>query len=630
MPEVPRYTKPQVQEAPLSNAKMSVTLPQDNASKAWEQLSASATSTAEVLHKVKNQNDLVAGLDAQNKFQAKMNGFHVGKDSYLNLTGVEASTATPVYQDKAKQAYDEIYDRLANDDQRLFFKIYADKAKTDLMYKTEHHAHIEGEKFKQQVLETNIKYRTQDSINNWHDPDMVDSGIEDMDYMIDHHAAYFTDPEHPEMDKVAPETVDANGKVTSIGYKGLLKLQIKSAVYAGVANQIMLNRGGNAAKAYANDHKDQMTVEDYTRTMHMIEPRADKEEATSFVNSITSKPNWEDTGETEIMKRFKNDPEKRNYALTEFRIMKHEKKEQNNNVYSGSLGASIDAARAGKDPALTVPSQMWDVLSKQDQKDAQDIREKAINPDKFPANQQVLHDLTTKSIKELQKMSEAEMKKQWLYIDENDHVKFKQQWELAQEAKTNPKKAAQYHADQSDIRILFQVLREKKVAGMNFDTQLTGGGKYKMTDDQVRVKNAFQDAFANRLNTYSSEHGNKRPTAAEKMKIAVELVMERQKEVTVEHWYGNKKIMASDIKDEDRSSAIIPLKQIGTKEREDMMAEMLNNSLFPKGAIPQNIDVKTFKGFNPDTAASIQVRMQKAWAQKLMGNEQAYKDILSK
>lgn len=223
-----------------------------------------ATSAA-----IQKKNDLVYGKADPENPQKRIPGL-------VDLTGAQAFSAPEQVGDEYKKFQDDTLNGLSNNKQKQAFMQAAQRIGLDLHETIQKHMYTEGKKFDDETTKASIATSQDDAVLNYQQPGKVEGSLQD---------------QKAEILKKAARSGQSSAQT------GVELRNAYSTTHTAVIDKMLANGQDQAAKAYYDANKDQITDHDKsTRLDKALEEGSLRGESQRFVDRVTA-PTLNDAGQ---------------------------------------------------------------------------------------------------------------------------------------------------------------------------------------------------------------------------------------------------------------------------------------------------------------------------------------------
>lgn len=612
MPTVPRYSQPQVQQAPLSGQKFEGKLPEDNSYKIIEALGNLGETGMKTAQEVKNHNDKIPVTEADMNFQNFMNDEQIGEDGFMKVKGKDALQIEEAYGARMKKKFDEISNSLANDDQRYMFKQRADRVMLNQRYKMAVYAQGEEKDYNVSLHKANIETHNNSSTLNYGDEKSF--------------------KEHQEKSNESYDALVRLGVIDSQEQADLMKYNNTSGVRLGAVGRILDDNNPFMAERYIQMHEKEFNADDLGKAKAHVKDKLLTAKGEMYSNQIFAQEGY--TGKSAAYARASQiagkDTELRDRIMHGYAIKAALAEEDDQNKLDQ---LSIDASKVVDEGGNYRDKMSADQLGQfsPELKSALDHRmlvKAGAEPKQKPDPEKV-QEYTSIPLAMLGRVPYADMLKNVApYATDDEWKKLRANWELSRTALKGDKNAQNKIAGVQEWKdVLFRSMRDYKVAGLNADSVNDSS----LTPQQKKAFERLQDDFDDKYRAYEAQHGGKNPDANALRTIADEVVKYKHGEVMrVKTFFGdgNPK-SAADLKnmtEAEKNKSFVSFDSL-SRDQINRMVNVFkaNNIVSADKSVDDVISlIKNEAGDGP----MLKDRMQKAAAQAIMGNTEAIKNKL--
>lgn len=300
MPQVPRLSSPQVEQAALPNMRVDQT-PDAAAFGLGSANRSILPAVADFAQKVKDDADEIAVKEAESKIlEYEKEYLYNPETGMYRKEGKDAFGLDKELNDTFDKKRADIVNSLSNPRQKAMFDQKAEAKKSELQSQTMKHMGVQIQKYDDQVTESYIKNQQESAINSLQEPSKIYSSIQEQKSAI---------LKYGDRHGLPTEFIMEKAKAA------------ESTTHSGVISRMLTNGDDITAEAYFNANKDSITAKDYEQVAKELEIGSTRGFAQRFADDAVKRGLSEDQAYKELEKKSNSMSAKQREAA-EMRISK--------------------------------------------------------------------------------------------------------------------------------------------------------------------------------------------------------------------------------------------------------------------------------------------------------------------
>jgi hypothetical protein len=602
MPTVPKYEQ-QVRESggPNVQLKSNVSIEafgggQANAFGAVNKLAGQA---ANIVSEVQKDVERTNNKEDSNVLDQWVTPKVYGADGVLNTARGKDALDAPNMLRPEFDKFVADYTKDMNSERAAQFKQMAEGRWTDIDRTLNIHGAREFESYRKETFSSFIQNKERSALENYNDPAVVDREIGEQVRAL---------TEFGETERWDPETL--NNK----------KAEIVGKTRTEIVKRMIADGNPLGAEAYYKQYSDDFV--DKTSVLSTLKTSTREYKAEAIATDLFRKGISDEAAAYQSLEKIK-DPDLKSEALSKIRMKIAVKENRQKEEFSKLADDTYVHVMQGGSFDSLHPDQKGR-FSEEEQKVFKRIEQRAAGalPEKT--------DITKYSKYSMMPASQlGQMSFKDLVTDAADNLtkdqfnQLRSKWMLASSAFKGDEKAKEILASEGEKdELLFRAMQDFRVSGVKSDTLKTAKG---MGEAAQLTYQKMQFELNDILLREKKNLNGKEPPLDFVKKSAQELAKKYSSEVETEGmlWNSTKKI--EELDDEDRAKVLVPFKKIPDTEQIKMLNVLRSNG--------------QLKGMRPDEALSaikngaplgkkIREQMERAYGQRLLGDEQAFKSKL--